>query len=55
VRQAVAIGDHLVDTAVSDHTGAVEWLGLEVAEDTERSSYGSLGLSLYAGRTGIAL
>ena len=54
-RQAIAIGDQLVATAISDHTGAVEWLGIEVAEDTERSSYGPLGLSLYAGRTGIAL
>ena len=54
-RHAVAIGDQLVAAAISDHTGAVEWLGIEVAEDTERSSYGPLGLSLYAGRTGIAL
>ena len=54
-REAIAIGDHLVATAVGDHTGAVEWLGIEVADDAERSSYGPLGLSLYAGRTGIAL
>jgi type 2 lantibiotic biosynthesis protein LanM len=52
---ATAIGDQLVDTAMRDHTGAVEWLGIEVAEDTQRSRYGPLGLSLYAGRTGIAL
>jgi type 2 lantibiotic biosynthesis protein LanM len=53
--EAAAIGDVLVSTAISDDTGAVEWLGIDVAEDTERSSYRPLGLSLYAGRTGIAL
>jgi len=44
-----------VSTAISDDTGAVEWLGIDVAEDTERSSYRPLGLSLHASRTGIAL
>jgi len=53
--EAIAIGDRLVATAIGDHTGAVEWLGIEVTEDAERSSYGPLGLSLYAGRTGMAL
>ncbi len=53
--EAAAIGDQLVAVAVSDESDAVEWLGIDVAEDLERSSYGPLGLSLYAGRTGIAL
>jgi type 2 lantibiotic biosynthesis protein LanM len=53
--EAAAIGDLLMSTAISDDTGAVEWLGIDVTEDTERSSYRPLGLSLYAGRTGIAL
>lgn len=55
LNEAAEIGDLLVSAAISDDTGAVEWLGIDVAEDIERSSYGPLGLSLYAGRTGIAL
>ncbi len=54
-REATAIGDLLVSNAISDDSGEVEWLGIDIAEDTERSSYRPLGLSLYSGRTGIAL
>lgn len=53
--EAAAIGDHLVGTAIGDEEGAMEWLGIDVALDAVRSSYRPLGLSLYSGRTGIAL
>jgi type 2 lantibiotic biosynthesis protein LanM len=55
LNEAAAVGDLLVRMAVTDNTGAVEWLGIDVAEDVERSSYGPLGLSLYGGRSGIAV
>jgi type 2 lantibiotic biosynthesis protein LanM len=54
-REAAAAGDLLVRTAVTDGTGAAEWLGIDAADDVERSSYGPLGLSLYGGRSGIAM
>ena len=55
LNEVAAVGDLLVRMAVTDNTGAVEWLGIDIAEDVERSSYGPLGLSLYAGRSGIAV
>jgi type 2 lantibiotic biosynthesis protein LanM len=54
-REATAVGDLVVRTAISDGTGAVEWLAIDTAQDIERSSYGPLGLGLYGGRSGIAL
>jgi type 2 lantibiotic biosynthesis protein LanM len=53
--EATSVGDLLVETAVANDAGAVEWLGIDVAEDLERSAYGPLGASLYGGRSGIAL
>jgi lantibiotic modifying enzyme len=53
--EAKAVGDLLVGTSISYEKGAVEWLGLDITEDFERSRYGPLGLSLYSGRLGIAL
>ncbi|OMC48465.1 hypothetical protein A5745_08760 [Mycobacterium sp. IS-2888] len=52
---AIAIGELLSRTAVSDDTGSMEWLGIDSAVDAEHSCYGPLGPSLYSGRTGIAL
>ena len=54
-REAAAIGDLLVRTAIVDETGTAEWLGIDAAADAERSSYGPLGPSLYGGRLGIAV
>jgi class II lanthipeptide synthase len=53
--EASAIGEHLVRSAISYDEGVVEWLGIEHAEDADRSQYGPLGPSLYGGRIGIAL
>jgi type 2 lantibiotic biosynthesis protein LanM len=55
VAEARALGRLVVDTAVADGTGALEWLGIDVAADVQRSRYGALGPSLYSGRAGIAL
>lgn len=51
---AVGFADQLAATAIFDGEAA-EWLGIDVAEDIERSRYGALGLSLYGGRAGLAL
>jgi lantibiotic modifying enzyme len=53
--EARAIGDLLVGASIRYGEGAVEWLGIDVAEDAEESRYGPLGPSLYGGRAGIAL
>lgn len=53
--EAKAVGELLVRTSITDDEGAVEWLGIDIAEDAERSRYGPLGSSLYGGRSGIAL
>jgi type 2 lantibiotic biosynthesis protein LanM len=53
--EARAIGDLLVGASIQYGEGAVEWLGIDVAEDAEKSRYGPLGPSLYGGRAGIAL
>ena len=50
--EASAIGEHLVRSAISYDEGVVEWLGIEHAEDADRSQYGPLGPSLYGGRMG---
>ena len=53
--EARALGRLLVDSSIADGSGAIEWLGVDVAVDGERSRYGALGPSLYSGRAGIAL
>ncbi|WP_406003925.1 type 2 lanthipeptide synthetase LanM family protein [Streptomyces sp. NBC_00829] len=53
--ESTYLGNLLVKTAIACDTGAVEWLGIHVAEDLERATYGPLGPSLYGGRSGIAL
>lgn len=52
---AEAVSNLLIDTSITDPAGAVEWLGIDIAEDADRCSYGPLGPSLYGGRSGIAL
>ncbi len=54
-REAEKLGDLLVETAIADDSGAVEWLAIDAAEDFDRSNYGPLGPSVYSGRSGIAL
>jgi type 2 lantibiotic biosynthesis protein LanM len=53
--EAEALGRLLVETAIADEAGALEWLGVDVAADFDRSRYGALGPSLYSGRAGITL
>ena len=55
LHEARAIGDRLVGASIAYDEGAVEWLGIDAAEDAERSVYGPLGPSLYGGRAGVAL
>ncbi|MDV3002946.1 MAG: hypothetical protein N5P05_004601 (plasmid) [Chroococcopsis gigantea SAG 12.99] len=53
--EAKVIGDLLVGTSITYDKGSVEWLGIDLTEIAEISKYGPLGLSLYSGRSGIAL
>ena len=55
VSAAKDLADYLVRSAITDASGAVEWLGIHATRDIERSNYGPVGASLYSGRTGIAL
>ena len=52
---ATHVGNLLINTSFDDHSGHVEWLGIDSAADLERSCYGPLGATLYSGRAGIAL
>jgi type 2 lantibiotic biosynthesis protein LanM len=45
----------LLKSAMPFEDGSVEWLGINLAEDTMSHRYGPLGRSLYDGRSGIAL
>jgi type 2 lantibiotic biosynthesis protein LanM len=54
-REVCNIGHVLVSSSITDGSDAVEWLGIHLAEDVENSIYGPLGMSLYDGKTGIAL
>lgn len=55
LKEAISLGDILLGAAVTDKTSAVEWLGIDVADDIERASYQPLGPNLYGGRSGIAV
>lgn len=52
---AAAVGDLLIDSAIADERGNVEWLGIDSAVDLERSCFGPIGPTLYGGRAGLAL
>ncbi len=45
----------LLKSAMPFEDSSVEWLGINLAEDTTSHRYGPLGRSLYDGRSGIAL
>lgn len=53
--EAELIGDHLIKAAINDGDDGLEWLGIDVLEDLDKFRFGPLGLSLYGGRTGVAL
>jgi len=55
LREVQSVGDLLVDVSIAYDQGSVEWLGIDLSDDLERTRYGPLGLSLYSGRSGIAL
>lgn len=48
------IAARLVDLAIQDPTGPVEWLGTDLGKDGQHFTYGPVGLSLYGGAIGIA-
>ena len=47
--------DILLNLAISDSNGQVEWMGMDLGADGESFSFGPVGLSLYGGAIGIAL
>lgn len=51
---ATAVAQQLLDLAIRDPNGQVEWLGMDLGRDGERFGFGAVGLSLYGGSIGTA-
>ncbi|MFL0769782.1 MAG: type 2 lanthipeptide synthetase LanM family protein [Prochlorococcus sp.] len=51
---ALRISQRLMDLAIRDPKGQVEWLGMDLGADGESFAFGPVGLSLYGGAIGIA-
>ena len=51
---AKRIAHRLLELAIRDSQGQVEWLGMDLGADSESFSFGPVGLSLYGGSIGIA-
>ena len=54
VQAARTIAQTLLDLAIRDPQGQIEWLGMDLGADGESFSFGPVGLSLYGGSIGIA-
>ncbi len=50
---AKRIAERLLELAIRDSQGQVEWLGMDLGGDGETFSFGPVGLSLYGGSIGI--
>ena len=53
--QASSLMRKLLELAIWDQNGNVEWLGTDVGADGEKFSFGPVGLSLYGGSSGVVL
>ena len=54
INQAVlSIVQHILDSAICDSNGHIEWLGMDLGADGESFSFGPVGISLYGGSIGI--
>lgn len=51
---STAVARQLLDLAIRDPQGQVEWLGMDLGPDGERFAFGPVGLSLYGGSMGPA-
>lgn len=51
---STAVARQLLDLAIRDPQGQVEWLGMDLGPDGERFAFGPVGLSLYGGSMGTA-
>ncbi len=51
---AKRIAHRLLELAIRDSQGQVEWLGMDLGADGESFSFGPVGISLYGGSIGIA-
>ena len=54
VQAASNLAQTLLDLAIQNQQGQVDWLGMDLGADGERFSFGPVGLSLYGGAIGIA-
>ncbi len=54
IEAATATARRLLDLAIRDPQGHVEWLGMDLGGDGESFSFGPVGLSLYGGAIGPA-
>lgn len=51
----LAIADDLVKASMLGPDGQREWIGIDIARDLEKFSFGTIGASLYSGSLGVAL
>ena len=54
-KAAVKIMDKISDLAITDKSGHIEWLGMDLGADAESFTFGPVGLTLYGGSSGIAI
>ena len=54
-QEALRLGEELWDSAIRDHQGRPEWLGMDLGADGESFHFGLIGSSLYSGGSGIAV
>lgn len=54
VEAATKITQTLLDLAIRDPQGQIEWLGMDLGADSESFSFGPVGPSLYGGSIGFA-
>ncbi|WP_161600512.1 type 2 lanthipeptide synthetase LanM [Mycolicibacterium hodleri] len=52
---ARSVARKLLECAITDPDGSVEWLGVHVTKNIDLTNYGAVGPGLYSGRCGIAL
>jgi len=53
--RAEQLAHQLKDLAIIGSDGTADWLGMDLGSDADKLCYGAVGLSLYAGSTGVAI
>ena len=52
---AIKVMKKLSDLAITDKSGQIEWLGMDLGADAKSFTFGPVGMTLYGGSSGIAI